>query len=169
MSAFTVNTAVGSLAVTVDDGAVREIRLNATAHRRPATPLERKVASELREYAIGRRRVFTVPLAPEGTAFDAKVWSALRKIPYGQTRTYTDIAKQIGKPGAARAVGAANGRNPIPIIVPCHRVVASGGKLGGYGGGLPLKRTLLALEAGSPPPPHASAQHRKTAWSNKGP
>jgi methylated-DNA-[protein]-cysteine S-methyltransferase len=148
MSAFTVNTAVGSLAVTVEDGAVREIRLNATADRRPASAFERRVASELREYAIGRRRRFTVPLAAQGSPFDRQVWEALRSIPYGATRTYAEVAKMIGKPGAARAVGAANGRNPIPIIVPCHRVIAAGGRLGGYGGGLDLKRALLDLESG---------------------
>ncbi len=87
-----------------------------------------------------------MPLGPEGTAFDHRVWDAVAAIPYGETVTYGEIARAIGSPNGARAVGTANGRNPIPIIIPCHRVVAAGGKLGGYGGGLPLKRRLLDLE-----------------------
>lgn len=94
---------------------------------------------------------FTFAIVPHGTAFDHAVWREVATIPYGSTATYGEIARRIGRPGAARAVGHANGRNPIPLVIPCHRVVAAGGKLGGYGGGLPLKRQLLALEQrGSP-------------------
>lgn len=106
----------------------------------------RKPIQQLNEYFSGKRQSFTIKLAPEGTAFQQKVWSALRAIPYGQTVSYGEIAKAIGKPKASRAVGTANGRNPISIIVPCHRVIGSNGKLVGYGGGLPIKEALLSLE-----------------------
>lgn len=145
-SPFTVETPLVTLAVSVRDGALTAIGLNRRGTRRPVTELEREVARELRAYANGALRTFSVPIEPEGTEFDRLVWRALRRIPYGETRTYGDIAKAIGKPRSARAVGAANNRNPIPIVIPCHRVVAAGGKLGGYGGGLALKRKLLDLE-----------------------
>ena len=101
---------------------------------------------QLEEYFSGKRRKFTLPLDLQGTAFDQKVWKATQKIPYGQVRTYKDIAKMIGKPQASRAVGNALGRNPIPILVPCHRVIASNGTLGGYSIGLKIKKSLLNLE-----------------------
>lgn len=101
---------------------------------------------ELREYFDGGRRAFDVPVATEGTLFQQQVWEALRGIPYGELRSYRDVAVAIGKPAAVRAVGAANGRNPVPIIVPCHRVIGSNGTLTGFGGGLETKRRLLALE-----------------------
>ncbi len=145
-SAFTVDTPLVPLAVTTDGGAVTEIRLNQRGARAAASDLERRVEGELREYFGGRRSTFTFPIAPEGTAFERQVWDELAKIPYGKTRSYGEIAALLGRPGAARAVGAANGKNPIPIVVPCHRVVATGGKLGGYGGGPELKRQLLDLE-----------------------
>ena len=103
---------------------------------------------QLADYFAGKRRDFDLPLAPRGTKFEMKVWNALREIPYGETVSYADIARAIGNPHGARAVGQANGRNPIAIVVPCHRVIASGGKIGGYGGGVPAKRKLLALEQG---------------------
>ena len=103
-------------------------------------------ADQLREYFAGHRRTFDIPLAPEGTGFQKLVWNALCAIPFGVTRSYGDIAAAIGRPAASRAVGAANGRNPIAIIVPCHRVIGSNGTLTGYGGGLPTKRWLLAHE-----------------------
>ena len=90
--------------------------------------------------------MFDVPLAPEGTAFQRDVWNALLRIPYGETTTYGQLAQTIGRPSAVRAVGAANGQNPIPIIIPCHRVIGSDGRLVGFGGGLNVKRFLLALE-----------------------
>lgn len=104
---------------------------------------------QLRAYFAGDLREFDLTLDIVGTAFQQRVWSALLRIPYGETRSYSQIAIRIGAPSAVRAVGAANGANPIPIVVPCHRVIGAGGKLVGYGGGLPLKRRLLALECGS--------------------
>jgi methylated-DNA-[protein]-cysteine S-methyltransferase len=110
------------------------------------TPLLKKAAFQLREYFDGKRTAFDLPLAPRGTSFQAAVWKALQTIPYGQTRSYKDIALLAGSPKACRAVGMANNRNPIAIIVPCHRVVGSDGSLTGYAGGLGLKERLLALE-----------------------
>jgi methylated-DNA-[protein]-cysteine S-methyltransferase len=105
-----------------------------------------RVRAQLEEYFDGRRRDFDLPLAPRGTRFQLKVWEALLDIPYGETTSYGAIAAGLGHPNGSRAVGAANGRNPISIIVPCHRVIGSGGALIGYGGGLPTKRRLLDLE-----------------------
>ncbi len=109
----------------------------------------RAAATQLEEYFSGRRTSFRLPLEPHGTAFQLAVWKALGGIPYGKTITYRDLAGRLGRPGASRAVGQANGANPLPIVYPCHRVVAAGGRLGGYAGGLEMKRRLLALE-GSP-------------------
>ncbi len=105
------------------------------------------VCAQLSEYFAGERKEFDLPLALSGTEFQASVWQALQEIPYGETASYGAIAKQIGRPKAVRAVGAANGRNPIPIIVPCHRVIGSSGDLTGFGGGLDTKAELLRLEA----------------------
>ena len=102
---------------------------------------------QLREYLAGKRDEFDLPLAPDGTAFQQEVWRAVAAIPYGETRSYGEIARQIGKADAVRAVGAANGQNPLPIVIPCHRVIGSDGRLTGYGGGLPLKKRLLELES----------------------
>lgn len=104
------------------------------------------VIAQLDAYFGRRLRAFDIPLRPHGTPFQMKVWEALRSIPYGQTRSYSDIARKVGKPKAVRAVGAANGANPLPIVVPCHRVVGANGSLTGFGGGLPAKRFLLDLE-----------------------
>ena len=103
-------------------------------------------AQELVEYFAGERRAFDLRIAPRGTPFQHLVWSALAEIPYGKTRSYGDLARHIGRPAASRAVGAANGQNPLPIILPCHRVVGADGSLTGFGGGLAVKRALLALE-----------------------
>lgn len=102
--------------------------------------------AQLRAYFAGRLRVFDLPLDPRGTGFQRRVWHELTAIPFGEIRSYSQIAAAIGAPKAFRAVGAANGANPLPIVVPCHRVIGSSGKLVGYGGGLPLKQRLLALE-----------------------
>ena len=102
--------------------------------------------SQLDEYFIGQRTTFAVPLVMEGTAFQRQVWRALQEIPYGATVSYGELARRIGQPGASRAIGLANGRNPIAIIVPCHRVIGSDGTLTGYGGGLERKQLLLDLE-----------------------
>ncbi len=123
---------------------------------RPAKPAEgwrrdqgpfRGVILQLDAYFAGRLHCFELPLAPEGTAFQREVWSALTTIPYGETVSYGELARRVGRPTACRAVGAANGRNPIPIIIPCHRVIGADGSLTGFGGGLPIKRRLLLLEA----------------------
>jgi methylated-DNA-[protein]-cysteine S-methyltransferase len=105
------------------------------------------VADQLDEYFDGRRTRFDLPLAPHGTAFQESIWEALMEIPYGTTTTYGEVARRVGRPGAARAVGLASGRNPIPIIIPCHRVIGATGRLTGYGGGLERKQLLLDLEA----------------------
>ena len=105
-----------------------------------------KCAAQLTEYFSGERCHFDLPLDAGGTAFQQTVWAALADIPFGELRSYADIANSIGKPKAVRAVGAANGRNPIPIVVPCHRVIGSDGSLTGFAGGLPMKTTLLTLE-----------------------
>ena len=107
----------------------------------------REAARQLREYFAGRRRAFELPLRAGGTPFQERVWAALRGIPFGESRSYRDIAAALGNRKAVRAVGAANGRNPLPIVVPCHRVVGSDGSLTGFAGGLAAKRQLLALEA----------------------
>ena len=105
-------------------------------------------AAQLQEYFAGERREFDLPLAARGTAFQQRVWAALAKIPYGQTMSYGQVAARLGLvPGASRAVGSANGSNPIPIVVPCHRVIGANGTLTGFGGGIDRKRTLLALES----------------------
>jgi methylated-DNA-[protein]-cysteine S-methyltransferase len=105
-----------------------------------------QAANELHAYFAGNLRVFSVPLDMQGTEFQLSVWNHLLKIPYGETRSYAQVAEAVGRPKAVRAVGAANGSNPVAIIVPCHRVIGSSGKLTGYGGGLPLKKRLLELE-----------------------
>ncbi len=118
--------------------------------RDPTHPVVQAAWLQLQDYLAGRRMTFDLPLAPQGTLFQQEVWAALRTIEPGTTVTYADIAAQVGRPGAARAVGTAIGRNPICIVVPCHRVLASGGKLGGYVAGLEFKQMLLDLEAARP-------------------
>ncbi len=114
---------------------------------RPGThPINVEAVRQLRAYFAGELREFDLPLDLQGTDFQLRVWRQLERIPYGETRSYSQIAAAIGAPQAVRAVGAANGANPIPIVVPCHRVIGASGKLVGYGGGLPLKKRLLALE-----------------------
>jgi methylated-DNA-[protein]-cysteine S-methyltransferase len=101
---------------------------------------------QLREYFAGKRTGFDLPLAPKGTDFQRAVWRQLQEIPYGETISYGELARRVGNPKAARAVGSANGSNPLPIVIPCHRVIAGDGSIGGFGGGLPTKEILLALE-----------------------
>ena len=119
------------------------LRLDAADNRHPVLV---ETGRQLREYFAGERKAFTVALDPVGTRFQRDVWNALLTIPFGETRSYSQIAKQIGRPAAVRAVGAANGRNPISIIAPCHRVIGATGKLTGFAGGLAAKAHLLALE-----------------------
>ncbi len=158
-----VRTAMGAFHVAVLDGAIVHTGLPSTPraafllevqHRFPevpfkerqADPLLERAAQELSEWAQGDRTEFDLPLAPTGTAFQRLVWDALAGIPYGQVRSYAEIAQSIGKPGASRAVGQANHRNPVAPFIPCHRVITAMGTLGGYGGGLTLKRRMLELE-----------------------
>ena len=150
-----VETPIGPLLVTAEGPAVTEVLLPNTGAAALGTmagtlpSVLRRAARQLEEYFAGKRRRFSVPLAPAGTPFQVAVWTALDDIPYGETMTYGELAAAVGRPAAFRAVGQANGANPLPILHPCHRVVAAGGRLGGYGGGLDVKRGLLALE-GSP-------------------
>lgn len=117
-----------------------------TQEARAAQEILEQAAREIGEYFEGKRRAFAVPTAAAGTPFQQAVWNALKEIPYGETRTYGEIARRIGHPRASRAVGQANNRNPLPIVVPCHRVIGASGALTGYAGGLAVKERLLELE-----------------------
>jgi methylated-DNA-[protein]-cysteine S-methyltransferase len=128
------------------DGQKYDAVPDAAWHESPNDPLLRDAARQLREYFAGRRERFDLALAPQGTAFQKSVWREIAKVPAGRTASYGDLARRIGRPSAARAVGAAVGRNPLSVAVPCHRIVGSDGSLTGYAGGLERKRALLALE-----------------------
>jgi methylated-DNA-[protein]-cysteine S-methyltransferase len=148
------DTPIGELLLAGEDDALAMIGFPKGSMRRDPEPdwiyNEKPLANarqQLEEYFAGSRKDFDLPLRLDGTEFQVKVLKALQKIPYGETVSYGEIAKRIGKPKAMRAVGAANGRNPIPIVVPCHRVIGSGGDLTGFGGGLDTKEALLRLEA----------------------
>lgn len=153
----TVDSPLGPLTLVAEGDALVGVYLAGQAHRpaderfgAPAPDDDATLAAaatELAEYFAGRRTSFTVPLRPAGTAFQHAVWDAIAAIPYGRTATYGELAQELGRPTAVRAVGAAVGRNPLTIVVPCHRVVGAHGALTGYAGGLDRKRTLLALEA----------------------
>lgn len=148
-----VDSPIGPLTLVADDGVLCGLYMEEQRHR-PAretfgarvTAGFEQVTEQLSEYFAGERTDFTLPLALRGTEFQRAVWAGLRDIPYGRTESYGELAKRLGRPAAVRAVGMANGRNPISVIVPCHRVIASDGKLTGYGGGLPRKQRLLTLE-----------------------
>jgi methylated-DNA-[protein]-cysteine S-methyltransferase len=144
---------VGTLLLVSDGSALQQIQYPAGGRPAPPDPpwikdpsALSKVARQLGAYFAGEIEKFDLPLAPEGTPFQLKVWRELCRIPYGETISYGELARRIGNPKASRAVGLANGSNPIPIVIPCHRVIGSNGKLTGYGGGLPIKEKLLALE-----------------------
>ena len=146
-------TPIGPLTIGVTDTAVTSLSfgtLRATSNTRAATESEQRVidscAEQLAEYFAGARKSFDIPLSPSGTTFQQSVWTELRKIPYGTTINYGEQARRIGKPHASRAVGAANGKNPIAIIVPCHRVVGASGRLTGFAGGMEMKKAVLDLE-----------------------
>lgn len=150
-----MNSPVGCLLLAGDDSGLRLISFPEGSRAQEPEPGWRHapgrfeaVITQLREYFSGTRSAFDLPLAPRGTAFQLAVWKALREIPYGETISYGELARRIGRPSASRAVGAANGANPLPIVVPCHRVIGSTGKLTGFGGGLETKAALLALEQG---------------------
>lgn len=140
---------VGMIALAAQDGVLVRLYLPNTPTPRlmpHKTPLMERAEEQLMEYFRGERKEFDLPVAPEGTPFQKRVWQALEEIPYGQVCSYGDIARRIDCPKGFRAVGMANNRNPLPILIPCHRVVGSRGQLVGYTGGLELKRQLLELE-----------------------
>ncbi|WP_166422082.1 methylated-DNA--[protein]-cysteine S-methyltransferase [Paraglaciecola sp. 20A4] len=142
-----LSTATGLLKITANDLGISAITYVEQQDQPPSShPLLRKAKQQLIEYFNNEREVFDLPLAAKGTVFQRKVWQLLRDIPYGQTCSYGDIAKRLDNPKAVRAVGSANGRNPISIIVPCHRVIGANGTLTGYAGGLKRKAYLLQLE-----------------------
>jgi methylated-DNA-[protein]-cysteine S-methyltransferase len=141
---MTFDSPVGTLSIAVDEGGrLTQIHFG---ERDLESGNCYAVVAQLREYFAGARKTFDLELAPKGTPFQLDVWKALCKIPYGDTITYAELARRIGRPAAVRAVGAANGANPIPVIVPCHRVIGTNGTLTGYGGGIERKQFLLALE-----------------------
>jgi len=148
-----VESPIGRLLLAADAAGLVQVHFQAgpqplqpaATWRHDALPLA-QAAGQLAEYFAGTRRNFELPLAPRGTPFQLAVWRALQRIPYGETISYGELARRLGAPNAARAVGLANGANPLAIIVPCHRVIGADGSLTGFGGGLPIKRALLALE-----------------------
>ena len=155
MATEILDTPVGALRVSTDADELAIAEIIFLGRRRRARPGERRSTGsrllararrQLEEYLAGRRRSFDLPLAPEGTAFQVRVWRQLQRIPYGETISYGELARRIGQPTASRAVGAANGANPIPIVIPCHRVIGASGTLVGFGGGLDIKERLLELE-----------------------
>jgi len=140
---------VGQLRLVATDTALLRVEFAGqhTSIGRPGkSALLQTVCDQLQEYFAGQRRAFSLPVAPQGTVFQRQVWAALQAIPFGSTRSYAEVAHAIGKPRAVRAVGAANARNPLPLVVPCHRVIGSNGRLTGFAGGLVNKQYLLALE-----------------------
>ncbi len=144
----TVATPIGPLLLSAEDGRLTGVAFATSAGARSTEPLLLEAEAQLDAYFAGELERFELPLAPRGTEFQRGVWEALLEIPYGSTTTYSELAAAIGRPSACRAVGAANGCNPLAVIVPCHRVIGAAGALTGYGGGLERKRRLLALEAG---------------------
>lgn len=150
----TFDSPAGPLLLGAHDAGVCLIEFHESKHRAARDagwhegdhPLLQQLRVQLREYFAGTRRAFDLPLAPRGTPFQREVWHALATIPYGETISYAQLAARVGRPTAMRAVGAANGRNPLPIVLPCHRVIGANGALTGFGGGLPTKQYLLRLE-----------------------
>ena len=146
-----IDSPVGPLTLVAGDGGLRAVRFGAEPLPAGAPdgddPVLAATAEQLRAYFAGERTTFDLPLELTGTPFQRRAWLALADIPYGATVSYGEQARRLGRPGAARAVGAANGRNPLPIVLPCHRLVGANGSLTGYGGGLAVKRALLEHEA----------------------
>ncbi|UGS34345.1 methylated-DNA--[protein]-cysteine S-methyltransferase [Capillimicrobium parvum] len=160
MTTATIDSPIGPLSLTARDGALTHVHMHEQRHAAaPAPDALRDDAAfpeavrQFAEYFAGERTAFDLALAPGGTPFQLRVWEALREIPYGETISYGELARRVGSPGAFRAVGLANGRNPLAIVVPCHRVIGADGGLTGYGGGLERKRWLLAHEAAHRPAP----------------
>lgn len=149
MFAHIYSTPVGTLLIAEDDGFITHCGFNSifpAGYKDEETPLLQRAFTQLNDYFVGQRKEFDLPLKPLGTPFQKQVWATLQTIPYGQTKSYLEIANQIGNPKACRAVGMANHNNPIGIIIPCHRVVGKNGSLTGYAGGLNIKQYLLDLE-----------------------
>ena len=147
MPATIHTTPIGPLTIVVNDaGAVEQIHFGVLGDIEARDGNCGDVVAQLDEYFAGTRTAFGLVLAPRGTEFQLAVWNELQRIPYGATISYGELAQRIARPDAVRAVGAANGANPIPIVIPCHRVIGADGSLTGYGGGLPIKRALLELE-----------------------
>lgn len=148
-ASLTIASPIGPLTLTEEEGTLTRLTFGGAGDFSApgATALLRQAADQLGEYFAGTRRTFDLPLSPAGTAFQRRVWAALTAIPYGETRSYQEIAARAGCPKGFRAVGLANHRNPLPIFIPCHRVVGKDGSLTGYAGGLDRKRFLLELEA----------------------
>jgi len=146
MQARVIDSPVGILKLTTEDGFLTELSFGGGCTEPGDCAVLDAAEVQLAEYFSGKRRSFDLPLNLKGTPFQRAVWDALTRIPYGETASYGDIAREIGNPKACRAVGMANHRNPVSIIVPCHRVIGGDGSLTGYGGGLEIKRALLALE-----------------------
>ena len=150
-----VPSPIGPLTVVREDGALVRLAMSPPGRFVDAEIGERSdegfddVVRQLGEYFAGERTAFDLPLRPVGSPFEMAVWDQLTRIPYGRTRSYGYVAEAVGEPGGAQAVGAANGRNPIAVVVPCHRVIGADGSLTGFGGGMPAKRTLLDLERGA--------------------
>ena len=149
METYNFSSPVGTLCIIIEDNAITGLFIdnNAELSDSCGNGLIMETVQELTEYFSGKRMLFDLPLNPAGTVFQKHVWEQLQLIPYGKTRSYGDIAKAVGNPNAARAVGRANNRNPIMIIIPCHRVIGADGALVGYGGGIEVKKFLLELEA----------------------
>lgn len=148
-SVFFYDSDIGKIGIAEDGQAITNIffeKEEAVNFEVLETPLIKEAHKQFEEYINGKRKFFDLPICPSGTEFQQKVWNALKDIPYGETRSYKDVALAIGNEKACRAVGMANNRNPISIIIPCHRVIGKNGKLVGYGGGLPIKEYLLKLE-----------------------
>lgn len=147
---FFYDTKIGKIGIAEENGSITNLYFSETMADAKAileeTVILKKTSQQLQEYFAGKRKVFELPLAPKGTEFQQKVWQALKEIPFGETRSYGEIAKRIGQPKASRAVGGANNKNPLPIFIPCHRVIGANGKLVGYAGGLEVKKTLLNVE-----------------------
>ncbi len=141
-------TKIGRIKIAQEGDAIVEINVtDSEKESERETPLIKKTIKELKEYLEGKRKIFDIPIDTQGTEFQEKVWNALLEIPYGETKSYEDIAKMVGCPKGARAVGMANHNNKIIIIIPCHRVIGKNGKLVGYAGGLPVKEKLLQIES----------------------
>jgi methylated-DNA-[protein]-cysteine S-methyltransferase len=149
---FFYDTDIGKITIAEEDGYITHVLFgheNLPDSRVNETALLKDAHKQISEYLKGERRSFDLPLSPSGTEFQQRVWKALTGIPYGETVTYEDIARKVGNEKACRAVGMANNRNPISLIIPCHKVIGKNGKLTGYGGGLGIKEYLLKLERGN--------------------